>query len=342
MILGGSAGPGGSRLRFGVGLYPTGDTRENVRVGALAEELGYDTIWVTDSPLIWRELYITLAAIACRTERVRLGSAVTTGVTRHPAVTASAAASLAELTDGRFCLGLGSGDSSLATTGGRPETLAEFRRTVAMLRALLAGETAGAEPKTGLQMAWSKGAQVPLYVAASGPRMLELAGEVADGVIMMVGVQEARVRAAIECVKTGALAAGRDAGAIELVLWTACTVSDRSPRDAVEAVKANVARAVIRTLPLPLAGEHDAVAKRIRAEYDYAFHGNTRAPHAQLVPGSLISEFAIAGTTNHCVEQIRVLTNLGLDEIALALPDAAFDDRGSILARLTGSVLPAV
>ncbi|MFQ5974115.1 MAG: LLM class flavin-dependent oxidoreductase, partial [Alphaproteobacteria bacterium] len=311
-------------------------------LGALAEELGYDTIWVTDSPLIWRELYVNLSAIACHTERVRLGSAVTTGVTRHPAVTASAAASLAELTDGRFCLGLGTGDSSLLTTGGRPQTLAEFRRTVTMLRALLAGDRWAAGSKAELELAWAKGAPVPLYVAASGPRMLELAGEVADGVIMMVGVQEARIRAAMERVKTAALAAGRDADAMEFVLWTACAVSDHAPREAVEAVRAHVARAMIRTLPLPVASDCDAVVERIRAQYDYAVHGNSRAPHARLVPDALIPEFAIAGTTEQCAEQLGTLGTLGLHEIALAVPDAAFDDRGTILARLKGSVLPSV
>lgn len=324
--------------RIGVGLYPTRETGENVRLAVLAEQLGFDRVWVTDSPVIWRELYVTLAAIGCRTERVGLGSAVTSGVTRHPAVTASAAASLAELTHGRFCLGLGSGDSAPATTGGRPQTLAELRATVATLRALLAGKTVAVGPRAEVTMTWAGGARVPIYGAASGPRMLELAGELADGVLMMVGVRPAMIRAATDRVRAGALAAGRDPEAIELVLWAACAVSDRAPADAVEAVKAHVARTAIRRLPLPLATSHDADLARIRAAYDFALHGNTRAPHARLVPDTLVADFAIAGTTSACTEQLRALTKLGLHEIALAVPDAAFEDREAILTRLTGPI----
>ena len=97
----------GRRPRIGVGLYPTRPAPDLVRLAVTAEALGYDRVWVTDSPVIWRELWVTLAAIACRTERVALGSAVTSGVTRHPVVTASAALSLVELTGERFTPGLG-------------------------------------------------------------------------------------------------------------------------------------------------------------------------------------------------------------------------------------------
>jgi 5,10-methylenetetrahydromethanopterin reductase len=127
-------------LRFDVALYPTRHAAEQVRLGVLAESLGFERVWVPDSPAIWRELWVTLGALAVRTERVRLGSAVTTGLTRHPAVTVSASSSVAELSGGRFDLGLGNGDSSAVTTGGRAQSLADFRQTTEAVRRLLAGE----------------------------------------------------------------------------------------------------------------------------------------------------------------------------------------------------------
>jgi 5,10-methylenetetrahydromethanopterin reductase len=330
-----------SRPRFELALYPTRAPGESVRLAVRAEALGLETAWVIDSPVLWRELWVTMTAIGAATSRLRVGSAVTTGVTRHPSVTASAAASLAELTGDRFLLGLGSGDSSLATTGGRPQRLGEFRETVQALRALLAGETA-AVGATKIQMRWTSGSRVPIYVAASGPRMLELAGALADGVIMMVGVSEAIVRAAIEHVRGGARAAGRRPEDVDLVLWTACAVSDRAPADAVEAVKANVARAVIRTLPHPLPPGHQEIVARIRQAYDYAYHSTPLAPHGNLVPDTLVPDFAVAGTSADCAAALRRIAGCGVNAIALALPDAPFEDRGAVLARLAAEVLPAV
>lgn len=329
-----------SRLRFELGVYPTRPPREMVRLGTLAESLGLDAVWVIDSPVLWREMWVTMTAIGTATSRVRLGSAVTTGVTRHPGVTASAALSLAELTAGRFVLGLGNGDSSLVTTGGRPQSLDEFRRTLGTFRALLAGEEA-ALGETKLRLGWAR-ERVPLYVAASGPRMLELAGAVADGVIVMVGVSEPIVRAAVARVHAGAEAAGRRPADVDLVLWTACAVSDEAPAAAVEAVKANVARAVIRRLPHPVAPAWEPVVQRIREAYDYAFHSTALAPHGSLVPDALVADFAIAGTAAACAERLRAVSGLGVHAVALALPDAPFADRGLQLACLASAVLPAV
>jgi hypothetical protein len=92
---------------------------------------------------------------------------------------------------------------------------------------------------------------------------------------------------------------------------------------------------------LSLSPTHAAVVDRIRNAYDYAYHSNPRAPHADLVPDTLVSDFAIAGTSEECADRLRLLTKLPLSAIALALPDADFEDRGTMLARLAASVLPA-
>lgn len=158
---------------------------------------------------------------------------------------------------------------------------------------------------------------------------------------MAATVAEARVSAAIERVRAGARSAARDPAAIDLVVWTACAVSDRAPAEAVAAVKATVARTVIRTLPLPVASEHTAAVERIRAGYDYAWHSNARAPHAALVPDDLVADFAVAGDSGTCAGRLRALSKLGIASVALALPDAAVDDdRGAMLAHLAESVLP--
>jgi 5,10-methylenetetrahydromethanopterin reductase len=326
--------------RLDLGLYPVRTPRENVRLAGIAEALGYATVWVPDSPVLWREMWVNMTAMALGTHRVRVGSAVTSGVTRHPSVTASAALSLAELSGGRFALGLGSGDSSLVTSGsGRPQKLAEFRETLMAFRGLLAGETARVGEKD-LCLPWAGQSRVPILVAATGPRMLELSGEVADGVIVMVGVTEPMVRAAIERIHAGAERAGRDPNSIEIVLWVACAVSDNAPATARNSVKANVARASIRKLPGELPPRHVDVVDRIREAYDYAYHSAPGAPHGDLVTDGLIDDFAIAGTSAECAQRLRALIHLPLNSIALAVPDAPDLDRGDMIARVATTVMP--
>lgn len=330
-----------SRPRIQLALYPTRPAGESARLAARAEALGLDAVWVIDSPVIWRELWVTLTAAGAATSRIRVGSGVTTGLTRHPAVTASAALTLDELTGGRFILGLGSGDSSLATTGLGGQRLADFRRTVESFRALLAGEE-GRVGATPIRLAWAKPVRVPIYVAASGPRMLELAGAIADGVIMMVGVSPAIVGAALERVRAGARGAGRRPEDVDTVVWTACAMSDGDPDRAREAVKANVARAVMRMLPHPIAPRYADVVARIRQAYDYQLHTSALAPHGDLVPDALVDDFAVAGTAADCLASLRGLAGLGVGAVALALPDAPFEDRGTMLTRLAADVLPAL
>jgi 5,10-methylenetetrahydromethanopterin reductase len=281
-----------------------------------------------------------MTAMALSTHRVRLGSAVTSGVTRHPSVTTSAALSLSELSGGRFALGLGNGDSSLVTSGsGRPQKIAEFRETLMAFRDLLAGKSAKVGEKD-LRLPWAGKSKVPVLVAATGPRMLELSGEIADGVIIMVGVAEPMVRAAIARIHAGAEKAGRDPNSIEIVLWTACAVSDADPQAAFDSVKANVARACIRKMPGEVAPEHVEIIDRIREAYDYAYHSTPGAPHGELVTEALIADFALAGTSAHCAERLAGLAHLPLSSIALAVPDSADFDRGDVIARVAATVLP--
>ncbi|GGM24881.1 hypothetical protein GCM10010129_81740 [Streptomyces fumigatiscleroticus] len=104
------------RLAVGVRIPPCDRADRIVTSVRRAEELGFDSAWFPDSQLLWRDVFTTLTAAALGTERIGLGTAVTHLVTRHPAVVASAARSVAELAPGRFTLGRGVGDSSVAPT----------------------------------------------------------------------------------------------------------------------------------------------------------------------------------------------------------------------------------
>lgn len=298
-------------MRTGLGLYPDEPAGKLIATAQCADRLGYRTLWVADSQLLWREMYALLGAAAASTRRIGLGSAVTNLVTRHPSVAASAFRTLDELSGGRVRLGLGIGDSALATLGLKPQRIEQFGTALEELRSLLAcGE--GVSPR----LAFGGDRPIPIYIAASGPRMLALAGRLADGVILMNGVAPELVAAAIALVHRDAREAGRDPAAIRIVVWAGCHTSP-------EAVKYNVARTILRNLPGPLTPLTRETAEAVRTRYDYAQHGNARADFAELIPDELVPRFAFAGTPNEIAGQIAALECIGVDEVALAIPSAA-------------------
>jgi 5,10-methylenetetrahydromethanopterin reductase len=124
----------------GVGLFPTEPVGALCEYTALAESLGYQSVWFGDSQNIWRESSITMGAAAAGTSRVVLGTGVTNAVTRHQSLLASTWATLSEYTGGRVALGIGTGDSSLRTMGLKPLKLAELEQAVTELRTLFRGE----------------------------------------------------------------------------------------------------------------------------------------------------------------------------------------------------------
>src|SRR6476469_4678258 len=129
-----------TRLAFGVELHEYLDARTNLLEAQLTERLGYDSVWFGDSQLIWRELYVLMGATAATTSRVNIGAGVTNPITRHPAVTASAIATLQELSGNRAIIGLGVGVSSMITMGMERLTRAELARFIELVRPLCRGE----------------------------------------------------------------------------------------------------------------------------------------------------------------------------------------------------------
>src|SRR3954452_2659047 len=154
-----------SRLAVDIGLLPNRTTAaEAAALAVLAEERGLDGAWAADSPGVFREAFVTLAACAQQTSSLLLGTAVTNPVTRDPTVLAGACATLDELGDGRFVLGIGVGESAVYNAGLRPATLARLGRTIAAVRSLLASGVATFESRE-LRLAYGRG-PVRIFVGA--------------------------------------------------------------------------------------------------------------------------------------------------------------------------------
>ncbi|MEU6197122.1 LLM class flavin-dependent oxidoreductase [Streptomyces sp. NPDC047061] len=209
-------------MRVGIRVPPCDRADRVLETVRRAEQLGFDDVWFPDSQLLWRDVFTTLTAAALGTERIGLGTAVTNLATRHPAVVASAARSVAELAPGRFTLGLGVGNSSVGPVGLPQSTSAAMREGIRLLRALLSGEE-WEFPGGVRSRLRDPGPGVPLYLAASGPRNLRLAGEIADGVILLSGVSPRTLAQAAARVEEGAAAR---AARPPLTVSAFCAVTD--------------------------------------------------------------------------------------------------------------------
>lgn len=199
---------------------------ELARFAALAESAGLDGIGVPDHHHTGRDAYLVLGAMASATSRISLYPATSNVVTRHPLVSAALANSLDELAPGRAFLTVAPGFLSVEKAGEPQARRARLRDVVLALRGLL---DTGAATLDGhdLELFHRPPGGSKVILLASGPRLLELAGEVADGVMMMVGLDPAGVEAARECVRRGAVAAGRDPADLEEILIVPFGVGSR-------------------------------------------------------------------------------------------------------------------
>jgi 5,10-methylenetetrahydromethanopterin reductase len=304
------------KLSFGLEIHPYYDAKTVLREIQLAERLEYDHVWIGDSQSIWRELYVLLGAAANATSRVYLGSGVTNPVTRVPAVTASALVTLHELSGGRMILGVGSGYSSVQTVGMKASTLAELESFVGQIRELCRGKTVQGESRATRLTFGGVDKCPPIFVAASGPKMLRLAGRVGDGAILArVSLKGDVLERMLECVSEGRQQRTISEDGFQIcAALPVCVDADR--QKAIAAVRPHVARSLITPL-WEFSPEAVEARKKLERLYDCYDHLNPTAPHAQAVPDTVVPEFAIAGTAAECIEQAARVFEMGVDQITI-------------------------
>ena len=184
------------------------------------EAVGLNGVAIHDHPESGRDLYAALTLAAGRTSHIELYTAVTNGITRHPTVLACLANSLQEIAPGRTKLVVGRGDIMMRLIGLRHSTLEELRHTVTTLRKLLAGEPVVLGDNPSLRLDYVSTPPTPIYIACSGPRVAELAGEIGDGVYIAAGLNPEMVAAARRHIAIGAQRAGRDPATIPIIFMT--------------------------------------------------------------------------------------------------------------------------
>ena len=211
-------------IRVPVGL-PVQETADFI---AGCEAAGFSGVGIHDHQHSGRDVFLTLALAAERTSRLSLYPATTNPVTRHPMVLASLAHSLEEIAPERIRLTVGPGYLAVGNIGRPRATVEAMRRAILIMRRLLRGERLdfnGVE--TRLRNVSER--PTPVFMTAAGPRMVELAGEVADGALMLVGLHPEAVEAARRRLEIGAARAGRSLDGFQTIFITPTRVTDDGP-----------------------------------------------------------------------------------------------------------------
>jgi len=316
-------------VKFDVGILASQPLPVLVRQVQLAESLGFDTAWIADTHLVCRELWVTLAACAAGTSRIRLGPGIAVPHTRHISVTASAIATLHELAEGRVVIGIGTGGSAAETMGlsvGKVARIATLESMAQALRRLLGRESIRLDNGTDARLAWLERAPaIPLYLAGSGPRMLDAAGRLGDGAIMYAGVAPWLVEAALGCVKAGARSAGRAPEELDVAIWAPTSIApDRAL--ARDHVRGRVASALRHAFPVAWSAEDQAVIDQVRAAYDSYQHASAASKHRLLVTDRFVDLMALAGRPEEVREQVLAIMGVGGVGRIILLPQVPGQD----------------
>jgi probable F420-dependent oxidoreductase len=328
-------------MEFGFTLKPEHPIERTIALAQQAEAAGFAYGWLFDSHVLWREVYPLLTLMAVNTQHLRLGTCVTNPATREPSVTASALATLNEISGGRMDLGIGRGDSARRVLGKPPTTMATLEEAIAVIRDLVEGRAVtyeGAE----LRLTWAGPWKLPVWVAGYGPMAIAMTGRVADGLILQLGDPDL-IRWMAAQVRDAATAAGRDPDSIRIQAAAPAHVGDRATgRDRVRWYPALVSNHVVDLVnkyPRDQLPESLTGYIRDRQGYDYLHHAEVGSSNAAFVEDEVVDRFCVLGPAEDHVAKLRELAAAGVDQFNLYLMNGEEEQQLEIYGR---EIIPAL
>ncbi len=346
-----------------------GMPRATVKRAIQAEAEGWDGLGLVDSQNLAGDPFIELALASAATTTLKLGTAVTNPLTRHPAALATAIATVQAESDGRAVLGIGRGDSALAHLGLAPAPVPYFVRYLQRLQGYLRGEDVpfdvesdgGTDVKsadslhmagapTSSRLHWLRPTQlkVPVDVAATGPKVIAGGALHAERVTFAVGANTERLLWGIETAQAARRGAGLDPSTLGIGAYVPVLVHpDRAvARKAIAGGVASFAR--FSVMHGSVAGPVDAATRdtlhNVHAVYDMHSHFTHGSPQSQVLTDDVIDTFGIAGPPSYCIERLQELVEVGITKIFVMGGGFRSDPAEASAAhrRLVEAVLPAL
>jgi probable F420-dependent oxidoreductase len=327
-------------MYFGITIKPDMPVERILALTRQAEAAGFQYGWIFDSHILWLEPYPLLTLMATNTKNMRLGTCVTNPATRDITVTSSLFATLNLISGGRMQLGIGRGDSSRRVLGKKPVGSAHLEQAVQVFRELTAGHEINYEGQP-THISWAKGSP-PVWIAGYGPKVLDLAGRIADGVILQFADPHL-IEWCLGFVKKGAEAAGRDFRGIEVMAAAPVWVSDdlKAARERVRWFPALVSNHVVdlisRYRPEELPPALTSFVRN-RGGYDYQQHCEVESSNSKFVSDEVVDRFCLVGPAEAHRAKLRALAGVGVTQFNVYL---MCGDEEDTLETYKKEVLPA-
>lgn len=306
--------------------------QEMIELAQLADDIGMDSIWMSDH-LCFRDSLTTSMALLASTQRIKVAAAPASPYSRNPIITAMAIATMEEFAPGRVIGSPGTGNAAALKEAGMesPHPLQTMREYVEILRRYLKGDTVNFQGKmfqvNGAKMGFVPSSEIKMYVTAVRSRMLQLGGEIGDGVLLSAGCAPGYIRKCADDIATGVAKAGKAAGAVDVAGFVTAAVSDNA-KEAVEANKqflAYIFRNVHHAENVRLGGnqlDQPALAAAVgQRDWEAA---------KKFVSDEIVFAHSVAGTPSDCAKQIEAFTKGGLD-LPIVLPTGTQEARKRVV-----------
>jgi len=308
-------------MQFGITIKPDLSIDRTVALTRQAEAAGFTYGWLFDSHVLWKEPYPLLTLMATNTRRMKLGTCVTNPAVRDLTVTASLFATLNLISGGRMQLGIGRGDSSRRVLGKKPVSWSQLEQSVNVFRDLTAGREIEYEGQP-TRLTWASGSP-PVWIAGYGPKVLHMAGRVADGIILQFADPDL-ISWCLGFVKEGAHAAGRDPASIEVMAAAPVWVSD----------DLSVARERVRWFPALVSNHVMDLIRQYKPEdlppaltsyvqdrggYDYQHHCEVDSDNRNFVSDEVVDRFCLVGPVKAHLNKLKALAKAGVTQFNIYL-----------------------
>lgn len=308
-------------MKFGIEFVPYKPLGEIVELAKKSEESGFEYCWITDH-YNNRNVYSFLTSVAQNTKNMMIGPGVTNPYLVHPAVTASAIASIDEISNGRAILGISAGDKTILSSLGVEfeKPLGTMSESIQIVRKLLAGERINFDGKIfklkGVKLNFKAKHRIPVYMGAQGPEMLRLAGKISDGVLVNAS-HPLDLNYAISRIKGGSDEAGRDFKEIDIAAYTSFSVAS-SVEEAKKAAKPVVIFIVSATPPPVL--ERHGISIEDASKVRKALESGNFGEAIEGVTDAMLNSFCIHGTPPDCVRRIEEISKSGVTQLVIGSP----------------------
>jgi len=311
-------------LKFGFYAFKSDSVQELTAYSMLADKLNFDYVWVPDEvpAKSYRDPFILLAAIGWNTQKITIGTSITNPYTRHPALIASAFNSLYEITGGRVAIGISVGGELpfkplKIPMWNRP--LTTMKEAVIIIRRLMNGEKVTFEGKIfnieNVELDPKPDKKVPILIGARGPKMLQLAGRFADGVLGSVPIP--KIPYMIEMIKIGAEKEKRKLDDFVVSNGIPFAISKKR-EDAYNMVKPLIA--LLITFLSDFLVVESGVSKERMEKIRRAVRENNSNATQELITEDIINNFSVSGTTKDIISKLKEVKDMGVNSINVQPP----------------------